>query len=82
MRIVGRQDYHSKFELVRTDENLEETRENIIKKVKVMNFKDFMDSYKNPLQSFPHVASLTADFDKCLDDFDVFFFRQRVNNLS
>jgi hypothetical protein len=47
-----------------------------------MNFKDFMDSYKNPLQCFPHVASLTSNFDKCLDDFDVFFFRQRVNEAD
>ncbi len=51
----------------------------MLKKVKVLNFKDFMDLYKNPLQSFPHLTSLTSDFDKCLDDFDAFFFRQRVN---
>jgi hypothetical protein len=76
---VGRKEYHSIFELVRTNENLEEIRTNILKRVKVLNFKDFMDLYKNPLQSFPHLVSLTTDFHKCLDDFDAFFFRQRVN---
>ena len=75
LKLEGRQKYHSRFELIRTDESLEELKTNLLKKVKVMRFIDFMDQYKKPLEAFPHIALINESFDKCLDDFDVFFFR-------
>ena len=53
---------------------------NFIKKVRVLRFQEFKKEYKNPLQTFLHLADVTpALLDKQLDDIDVFFLRQRFN---
>ncbi len=66
-----------------TDDVLEEEKMNIIKKVRVLRFLDFKKEFKNPLQTYQHIQNLTfQNLDKCLDDFDVFFFRQRYNQQS
>jgi hypothetical protein len=70
--------YHSKFELVQTVDELEEPRQNVTKEVKVLRFIDFVKSYKNPREAFPDLADVQIS-DANLDDFRVFFFRQRIN---
>lgn len=67
-------DYHSKFELVQTIDELEEPRPNVIKEVKVMRFNDFIKAYKNMKEAFPDLADVPIT-DSNLDDFRVFYFR-------
>ena len=73
--------FHSKFELIKTESILEEPRTNVIKQVQIMRFLDFMKTYKNPKEAFPHLADVRVS-DENLDDFEVFFFRQRFNDVD
>ena len=72
--LEGRQAHHSKFELIRTDDVLEERRDSVIKVVRVLRFQDFMKEFKSTKEGFPHLVDISIS-DETLDDFDVFFFR-------
>ncbi len=49
----GRKQYHSKFELIRTDETAKEFKINFIKKVKVLRLLEFKEMFSHPNESFP-----------------------------
>ena len=69
-----RQPHHSKFELIRTDEVLEERRDSLIKVVDVKKFQDFMKAFKSPREAVPHLEDVQIS-DETIDDFEHFFFR-------
>lgn len=70
--------FHSKFELVRTDERFEEKRDNIISVVEVLRFADFMKRVKEVRET----SAPEAVTDLNIDDFSTFFFRQRYNEAT
>ena len=78
--LVGRQPYHSKFELLRTDETLKEFREHVIKKVEVLRLNEFKQRFKHPDLAFPNITSPLPN--ERLDEVEVFFFRQRYSRDS
>ena len=47
--------YHSKFELIRTDETAKEFKENALKKVEVIRLQDFKERFKNPNKDLEHI---------------------------
>ncbi|CDW83551.1 transcription elongation factor s- [Stylonychia lemnae] len=77
--VAGRQQYHSKFELIRTDETAKEFKENIRKKVEVLRLQEFKQRFKHPNADFPDIRTIS---NQNLDEADVFFFRQRFNRTS
>ena len=70
--------HHSKFEIIRTDEEFDEDMSKVLKKVRVLKLSDFLREFKsNPHDDcFTHLSDVPIS-DKTLDEFDVFFFRQR-----
>ena len=77
--IEGRKQYHSKFELIRTDETAKEFKSNVIKKVEVVRLLDFKQKFKHPNMDFPSIKLMTNER---LDEVDLFFFRQRYSRAT
>lgn len=69
--IVKRMPYHSKFELIRTDETTKEFKENVIKHVEVLRLQEFKQRFKLP-SDLPDIGAISNDK---LEQIDVFFFR-------
>eukprot|EP00347_Sterkiella_histriomuscorum_P015578 403356500 len=77
---MGRQQYHSAFELIRTDETAKEFVENAIKKVEVLRLQDFKQRFKHPAKELSHIKTPLSN--QTVDDADVFFFRQRFTRVN
>ena len=78
---MERKPYHSKFELIRTDDAGKEFQANIVKQVFVLRQQDFKTKFpKGPRTELPELVSDIAANERLIEPYkssDYFFFRQR-----
>ena len=76
----GRKPYHSKFELIRTDESSKEFITNVIKQVYVLRQQEFKSKFPQPLNELKKAGAEGGLEEPYQSDY--FFFRQRYIGAS
>jgi len=73
---VERKGYHSRFELIRTDETRKEFISNVIKPVHVLRLQEFKSKFPNPVNDLPSTGNL-SDYES-----DYYLFRQKYSTQT